>query len=186
MWCRLVAFGCDGKRDIGGLCLLCNRPNDNTIVGWVCRYFFSVVIGKSGLLILVVSHFVPNLTIGAPVVKWIRKAVPDTMYLDCHLMVSNPRQWIKDFQAAGADGYTLHIEAVEESDIEATLKEIRDANMRVGVAVKPKTDLTRVIPLLEKGLVDMVLVMTVEPGFGGQSFMEDMMPKVKVRGNNSM
>uniref|UniRef100_A0A7S4IV97 Ribulose-phosphate 3-epimerase n=1 Tax=Vannella robusta TaxID=1487602 RepID=A0A7S4IV97_9EUKA len=125
------------------------------------------------------GHFVPNLTIGAPVVKWIRNAVPEGTYLDCHLMVSNPRQWIKDFQQAGASGYTLHIEAVEENEIEDVLKEIREAGMNVGVAIKPKTNLTQLHALLEKNLIDMVLIMTVEPGFGGQSFMADMMPKVE-------
>jgi len=125
------------------------------------------------------GHFVPNLTIGAPVVKWIRKAVPENVYLDCHLMVSNPRQWINDFKEAGANGYTIHIEAVEENEIEEVLKEIKQAGMNVGVAIKPKTNLDQLKQLLEKQLIDMVLIMTVEPGFGGQSFMEDMMPKVK-------
>mmetsp|Transcript_125308 Transcript_125308/g.187164 ORF Transcript_125308/g.187164 Transcript_125308/m.187164 type:complete len:224 (+) Transcript_125308:23-694(+) len=125
------------------------------------------------------GHFVPNLTIGAPVVKWVRNAVPENTYLDCHLMVSNPRQWIKDFQQAGASGYTIHIEAVPENDIEDVLKEIKEAGMAVGVAVKPKTDLMQLKTLLQKNLIDMVLIMTVEPGFGGQSFMEDMMPKVE-------
>jgi len=96
-------------------------------------------------------------------------------------MVSNPRQWIKDFQQAGASGYTLHIEAVEENEIEDVLKEIREAGMNVGVAIKPKTNLTQLHALLEKNLIDMVLIMTVEPGFGGQSFMADMMPKVEVK-----
>lgn len=118
---------------------------------------------------------------GAPVIKCIRNAVPQNAYLDCHLMVSNPRQWINDFKDAGANGYTIHIEAVKDTEIEDVLKEIKDANMNVGVAVKPKTDLELLKSLLDKKLIDMVLIMTVEPGFGGQSFMADMMPKVQVR-----
>ena len=95
-------------------------------------------------------------------------------------MVSEPRKWIKDFQQAGANGYTIHIEAVEENDIVDVLKEIKEAGMQVGVAIKPKTEIEKVKNLISQGLIDMVLIMTVEPGFGGQSFMGDMMPKVEV------
>ena len=126
------------------------------------------------------GHFVPNLTIGAPVIECVRKAVPEGVYLDCHLMVSNPEKWIKAFQKAGASGYTFHIETIEEGDEERLFTEIKEAGMNVGVAVKPNTDLDRVKHLVELKLIDMVLIMTVEPGFGGQSFMADMMPKVRV------
>lgn len=95
-------------------------------------------------------------------------------------MVSNPRQWINDFKDAGASGYTIHIEAVKNNEIEDVLSEIKEAGMNVGVAVKPNTDLVLLKQLLDKNLIDMVLIMTVEPGFGGQSFMAEMMPKVEV------
>ena len=127
------------------------------------------------------SHFVPNLTIGATVVKWLRKAVGEVVYLDCHLMVSEPRKWIKDFADAGASGYTIHIEALSEGEVEETLREIRTAGMVPGIAIKPKTSIDQIKSLVEQHLVDLVCVMTVEPGFGGQSFMEDMMEKVRVR-----
>jgi len=90
------------------------------------------------------------------------------------MMVSHPEKWIKDFKDAGADSFTFHIEAV--SDPRTIIQQIRDAGMKVGIALKPKTPVENVIPYVEK--VDMVLIMTVEPGFGGQKFMEDMMSKV--------
>jgi len=110
------------------------------------------------------GHFVPNLTIGAPIIKALRRHTKG--FLDCHLMVSNPEQWIDDFKKAGADQYTFHMEAT--------------AGMLVGVAIKPKTTAKEAIERLEPVAHDVhnILVMTVEPGFGGQSFMEDMMPKV--------
>ncbi|KAJ1556152.1 hypothetical protein HK405_006173 [Cladochytrium tenue] len=118
------------------------------------------------------GHFVPNLTIGAPVVKSLRKHT--TAFLDCHLMVSNPEVWVDDFAQAGASGYTFHIEAT--SNPLALIQKIRAAGMRVGIALKPKTPVEAVLDYADK--VDMILVMTVEPGFGGQKFMKDCMPKV--------
>jgi len=91
-------------------------------------------------------------------------------------MVSHPEQWISDFKDAGVDLFTFHVEAV--ADPHHTIKAIRDAGMKVGIALSPKTPVERVLPFVES--VDMVLVMTVEPGFGGQKFMEDMMPKVSL------
>jgi ribulose-phosphate 3-epimerase len=133
------------------------------------------------------GHFVPNLTIGAPVVKSLRKNIQNA-FLDCHLMVSNPRQWVKDFAAAGADMYTFHLEAAVPDwesaqhpvpDMEALCQEIKDAGMHVGVSIKPKTPERLLFPYLDKKLIDQVLIMTVEPGFGGQKFMPETMPKVK-------
>ena len=98
-------------------------------------------------------------------------------------MVSNPEQWIKDFAAAGANGYTIHVEAVEQDKIEGVLNKIKEAGMRVGLSISPKTDIAFSRTLLDKGLVDMVLIMSVEPGFGGQKFMPQVLHKVKV--NNS-
>lgn len=121
------------------------------------------------------GHFVPNITIGAVVVESLRKQLP-TAFLDCHLMVSRPEQWVTDFAKAGASQFTFHIEATESP--KTLIEAIRSAKMQVGVAIKPKTPAASVFELCDANLVDMVLVMTVEPGFGGQSFMQDMMPKV--------
>ena len=91
------------------------------------------------------------------------------VFLDCHLMVSDPNKWVDDFAAAGASSLTFHIEAVADIDAAKQLcKRIREAKMRVAVSVKPKTAIDSVFALCDEKLVDMVLVMTVEPGFGGQ------------------
>lgn len=119
------------------------------------------------------GHFVPNISFGAPVIKSLR---PKTdIFFDVHLMISNPLFYAKDFANAGADMITFHLES--DSDVLDTIKEIRALGKKVGISIKPKTPAEAVFPYLE--LVDMVLVMTVEPGFGGQSFMADMMPKVE-------
>lgn len=118
------------------------------------------------------GHFVPNITLGAPIVKSIRKS--STLPFDVHLMISNPYKYIPDFVNAGSDIITFHAEA--DSDIEKTIDLILASGKKAGLSVKPKTPVEAVYPYLDK--LSMVLVMTVEPGFGGQSFMEDMMPKV--------
>ncbi len=118
------------------------------------------------------GHFVPNLTLGAPIVKCIRKA--SSLPFDVHLMISDPYRYIPDFASAGADIITFHYES--DSDVDATVDLIHSLGKKAGLAVKPKTDISVVYPYLDR--LDMVLVMTVEPGFGGQSFMQDMMPKV--------
>ena len=119
------------------------------------------------------GHFVPNISFGPPVVKSIRKATD--MYLDCHLMISNPYDYVESFASSGADLISFHIES--ESDVEKTLEKIIDAGVKPALVIKPKTPAEAVFPYLEK--LAMVLVMTVEPGFGGQSFMADMLPKIK-------
>lgn len=119
------------------------------------------------------GHFVPNITLGAPIVKCIRKAVD--LPFDVHLMISDPYKYTPDFVGAGADIITFHIEA--DSDTEKTIDLIRASGVSAGLAVKPKTDVEEVFPYLEK--LSMVLVMTVEPGFGGQSFMYETMPKIE-------
>lgn len=119
------------------------------------------------------GHFVPNITLGAPIVKCIRKA--SDLPFDVHLMISDPLKYIPDFVNAGSDIITFHIEA--ESDTQETIDAILKAGKKAGLAVKPKTPVEEVYPYLDK--LSMVLVMTVEPGFGGQSFMEDTMPKVE-------
>ena len=118
--------------------------------------------------------FVPNITIGIPVVKSIR-AVTD-MTLDVHLMIDRPVRYVEQFCEAGADIVTCHVEADTEENIRAALEKIRARGKRAGVVVKPKTPASAVLPFID--LTDMILVMTVEPGFGGQKFMADMMPKV--------
>lgn len=118
------------------------------------------------------GHFVPNITLGAPIVKCIRKS--STLPFDVHLMISDPYKYIPDFVNAGSDTITFHAEA--DSDIEKTIDLILASGKKAGLSVKPKTPVEAVYPYLDK--LSMVLVMTVEPGFGGQSFMEDMMPKV--------
>ena len=119
------------------------------------------------------GHFVPNITLGAPIVKSLRKVTDLTF--DVHLMISEPHKYIADFAKAGSDIITFHYEC--DSDTEKTIDLIHSLGCKAGLSVKPKTDIEEVIPYLDK--LDMVLVMTVEPGFGGQSFMEDMMPKLK-------
>ncbi|KAK9322321.1 Ribulose-phosphate 3-epimerase-like protein [Lipomyces orientalis] len=122
------------------------------------------------------GHFVPNLTIGAPVVTCIRGALPKgESFFDCHMMVSEPERWVDDFANAGGDLYCFHYEATSEH--EALIDKIHAAGMRAGCAIKPKTPASAVFDLVPK--LDMVLVMTVEPGFGGQKFMKDCMPKVE-------
>lgn len=117
--------------------------------------------------------FVPNISIGIPVVKSLRPK--SDLIFDVHLMIIDPIKYVKDFADAGADIITFHIES--ESDVLQTIAEIKKTGKKVGIALKPKTPATAVFPYLDK--VDMVLVMTVEPGFGGQKFMADMMPKLR-------
>ena len=118
------------------------------------------------------GHFVPNITFGPPLVKSLR-AHSDFLF-DTHLMISHPLQYVKPFSDAGADLLTFHVEA--EDDPAAVIRAIREQGVSVGISVKPKTPASAIVPYLKD--VDMVLVMTVEPGFGGQSFMADMIPKV--------
>ena len=119
------------------------------------------------------GHFVPNLTIGAPVVKSLR-AIKEA-YLDCHLMIEEPEKYIDDFIKAGADNITLHIES--KGDMAAMLDKIRSQGVKAGITLRPGTHLEEIIPYLPQ--VDLVLVMTVEPGFGGQSFMADQVAKIE-------
>ncbi|KAF2305956.1 hypothetical protein GH714_009148 [Hevea brasiliensis] len=123
------------------------------------------------------GHFVPNLTIGAPVIESLRKHTK--AYLDCHLMVTNPLDYVEPLGKAGASGFTFHVEASRENWREL-IQRIKSKGMRPGVALNPGTPIEEVYPLVEfENPVEMVLVLTVEPGFGGQKFMADMMDKVK-------
>ncbi|WKA04225.1 hypothetical protein VitviT2T_022281 [Vitis vinifera] len=123
------------------------------------------------------THFVPNLTIGAPVIESLRKHT--NAYLDCHLMVTNPLDYVEPLGKAGASGFTFHVE-VSKENWQELVERIRSKGMRPGVALKPGTPIEEVYPLVEgENPVEMVLVMTVEPGFGGQKFMPEMMDKVR-------
>lgn len=136
-----------------------------------------VRIEKSGADIIHIDvmdgHFVPNLTFGAPVVKAIRHCTK--LPFDVHLMISNPLKYIGDFAAAGADSITFHIES--DDDPTKVISEIKKHNIKTAVSVKPNTAAEVIFPYLP--YIDMVLVMTVEPGFGGQAFMPDMLGKIE-------
>lgn len=119
------------------------------------------------------GHFVPNITFGAPVIKAVRKYTDKPF--DVHLMISDPLKYADDFADSGADIITFHVEC--DSDIDKTIEKIRSRGVKPGLVIKPNTPASAVFPYLDK--IDLVLVMTVEPGFGGQSFMADMLPKVK-------
>ncbi len=118
------------------------------------------------------GHFVPNLTLGAPVIRCLRGKT--SLVFDVHLMISDPLRYIDDFADAGADIITFHLES--ESDCIKTIQKIKSRGLKAGLSIKPKTGEEKLRPFLP--LVDMALIMTVEPGFGGQSFMADMLPKV--------
>lgn len=123
------------------------------------------------------GHFVPNLTLGAPVIKCIKKATK--VPFDVHLMISDPLRYIDDFCDAGADIITFHTEC--DSPVSETIEKILSRGVKASLTVKPGTPAEEIFPYLDK--LSMVLVMTVEPGFGGQSFMEDMMKKVSLLRN---
>ena len=119
------------------------------------------------------GHFVPNLTIGAPVVKSLRKVTQKP--LDVHLMIERPEKFLDDFIEAGSDIITIHIESSE--DVLGCIKKIKNAGRRAGITLKPGTPVEELNPYLP--LIDLVLVMTVNPGFGGQTFMMDQVTKIQ-------
>ena len=118
------------------------------------------------------GHFVPNLTIGPPVVASLRRHSP--LFFDCHLMMTNPEKYLKDFADAGADGCSVHVEIGGTSELIAQMREL---GLRAGLAFNPDTPFEQVAPYLSQ--VDLVLCMTVFPGFGGQSFMPEVLDKVR-------
>jgi len=120
------------------------------------------------------GHFVPNLVMGAPILTCVTKTIPDA-YMDCHMMVAEPEKWIKDIAEAGGKSYTFHIEATKQP-LEV-VKQIREAGMKAAVALNPGTPSSEISDELGNA-VDMILVMTVWPGFGGQKFIAECMPKV--------
>jgi len=119
--------------------------------------------------------FVPNISIGIPVLKSLRKATD--AFLDVHLMIDRPVRYAKAFCDAGADLVTLHVESDTPENIGKALDIVRECGRKTGLSVKPGTPAEALYPFLEK--LDLILVMTVEPGFGGQSFMGGMLPKIR-------
>lgn len=124
------------------------------------------------------GHFVPNLSFGPPVIAALHKACPEA-YLDCHLMVSRPYKWVRPLKQAGASLLTFHLESeLPNNDPKAMISLIREAGMDVGMVIKPGTPVEELFPYVDQ--LDLVLIMTVEPGFSGQKFMPEMMPKVRI------
>lgn len=117
--------------------------------------------------------FVPNISFGIPVLSDIKKCT--SLVFDVHLMIIEPSKYIEDFAKAGADIITFHYES--NCNIDKTINTIHSCGLKAGISIKPATDIDVIIPYLDK--VDMILIMTVEPGFGGQGFMENMLPKIK-------
>ena len=120
------------------------------------------------------GHFVPNITIGPEVISKLRKWT--SLPFDVHLMISPVHNFIKDFANAGADIITIHPEATE--DLNSTIKEIKSYNKKAGISLNPETSIDAVLPFLSQ--IDLVLVMSVNPGFGGQKFIENTLSKVKI------
>ena len=128
------------------------------------------------------GHFVPNITIGVPVVKSIRRTTD--LFLDTHLMIENPEKYVKPFAQAGSDLITFHIEACsDEKHVTQVIELIKQCGKKAGISIKPKTAPEVLFPFLNE--IDLVLVMTVEPGFGGQEFMHDCAQKIPVIRKNS-
>ena len=119
------------------------------------------------------GDFVPSISFGMPVLASIKPAVKQV--IDTHLMITEPIRYVEAFQKAGADSVTVHVEACE--DVKATLNKIRECGMKVGLSINPETDVKEVVPYLEE--VDMILVMCVHPGFGGQKFIPESLDKIR-------
>jgi len=119
--------------------------------------------------------FVPNISYGMPVISSVRKATD--LVLDVHLMITKPNRYFKEFISCGADIITFHLESLAENEIVEACNYIHSEGKKVGISIKPNTPASELFPYLD--MVDMVLIMTVEPGFGGQSFMVSTMEKVK-------
>lgn len=118
--------------------------------------------------------FVPNITIGLPVVKSLRKATD--MFFDVHLMIDRPHRYVRQFCEAGADLVCFHVEADQPQDVLDAIETVKQCGKKAGLALKPKTPAEVLTPYID--LLDLVLIMTVEPGFGGQSFMREVLPKI--------
>ena len=119
------------------------------------------------------GHFVPNITIGPVLVKSIRKIT--SLFFDCHLMIEKPEDYVEQFAKAGADLITIHAES--SLNVKPTIKKIKDVGCKVGISINPETPIDVIKDVIEE--VDLVLVMSVHPGFSGQSFIKDVIPKIK-------
>ena len=119
------------------------------------------------------GHFVPNISLGPPVISSLRSATD--LYLDCHLMITDPLVYLESLRTAGADGVTVHIEAVP--DPTPVMTEAKRLGLDIGLAINPPTPVSAIEPYLDQA--DLVLVMSVHPGFGGQSFIESVLPKIE-------
>lgn len=132
------------------------------------------------------GHFVPNITIGVPVVKSIRKNTD--IFLDAHLMIENPEKYVKPFAEAGSDLITFHLEACrDDKHVKEVIGLIKSFGKMCGISIKPKTEAKEVFPYIDE--VDLVLVMTVEPGFGGQEFLHECalkIPQLKEKANKNL
>ena len=121
------------------------------------------------------GHFVPNISFGMPVLKSI--AHTTKLFNDVHIMIDDPLTYGPEFVKAGANLVTFHYEAVNEDQVEKVISTIKESGAKVGLSIKPKTSVDKIIKYLDK--IDLVLVMSVEPGFGGQSFIENSLDKIK-------
>ena len=119
--------------------------------------------------------FVPNITVGIPVLRSLRASTEG--FLDVHLMIDRPQRYVEEFCRAGADLVTIHVEAAQPQDVLDALAAVREQGKKAGLSVKPRSPAAVLLPYLD--LIDLVLVMTVEPGFGGQAFMPDQLPKIR-------
>lgn len=132
------------------------------------------------------GHFVPNITIGVPVVKSLRKHTD--LFLDTHLMIENPEKYIEPFAKAGSDLITFHVEACKDKkQIEEIISHIKSFNIKAGISIKPNTPPEEIFPFID--IVDLILVMTVEPGFGGQEFIHECalkIPKIKENASDEL
>ena len=132
------------------------------------------------------GHFVPNITIGVPVVKSIRKKTD--MFIDTHLMIENPEKYIKAFAEAGSDLITFHLEACKNDEhVKWVINLIKSYNKKCGISIKPNTKIEEIFPYIND--IDVVLIMTVEPGFGGQEFLHECakkIPKLKEKVENNL